>query len=163
MSEPRDQRIEQWWDTPSHADIVALTKSHVEAMDQSDADAVWLQAGMPHVLIETVGRRSGDRHRVALPTWTDPDGHLIIVASFAGAPKHPSWFFNIRDTEANPTVQCRQQSGPFEAAPEVLDGDERSLIWDLLIADRAWYADYQAKAGREIPLIRLRMIDAASS
>jgi len=125
-------------------------------MVTTDVDAVWLQAGMPHVLIETVGRRSGKRHQVALPTWSDPDGHLIVVASFAGAPKHPSWFFNISDAAANPTVQCRRQSGPFVATPEVLDGDERSEIWDLLIADRAWYADYQARADREIPLVRLR-------
>lgn len=156
MTDAADQRIEQWWTTPSHDEIVALTKSHVDAMQKSDADAVWLQAGMPHVLIETVGRRSGKRHKVALPTWTDPDGHLIVVASFAGAPKHPSWFFNIRDAEANPTVQCRRQSGPFEATPEVLEGTERAQLWDLLLADRAWYGDYQAKAGREIPLVRLR-------
>lgn len=158
MTTPANQKIEQWWETPSHADIVALTKSHVEAMQTSDADAVWLQAGMPHVLVETIGRRSGKHHRVALPTWTDPEGHLIIVASFAGAPKHPAWFFNIRDADANPTVQCRRQGGPFEATPEVLEGAERTRVWDLLIADRAWYADYQEKAGREIPLIRLREV-----
>lgn len=159
MTTPGDQRIEQWWDTPSHDDIVALTRSHVEAMETSDSDAVWLQAGMPHVLVETVGRRSGKRHRVALPTWTDPSGHLIIVASFAGAPKHPSWFFNISDGTANPTVQCRRQGGSFIAAPEVLDGAERQRIWDLLIADRAWYSDYEAKAGREIPVVRLREVE----
>lgn len=157
--EPGSQRVEQQWETPSHAEIAKLTKAHVAAMETMDDDVVWLQAGMPHVLLETVGRRSGRRHKVALPTWTDPDGHLIVVASFAGATSHPSWYLNLTDRDANPTVNCRRQSGPFTASPEILEGATRDKLWDLLVADRAWYADYQAKAGRTIPLVRLRAVD----
>jgi len=154
-----DQRVEQQWETPSHAEIVELTRAHVAAMETTDDDAVWVQAGMPHVLLETVGRRSGRRHKVALPTWTDPHGHLIIVASFAGATAHPSWYLNLTDTEANPTVACRLQTGPVLAKPELLDGAERDELWRLLTRDRAWYEGYQAKAGRQIPLVRLRTVD----
>jgi deazaflavin-dependent oxidoreductase (nitroreductase family) len=151
-----EQKVEQAWATPSHAEIVELTKMHVAAMEQMDIDDVWIQAGMPHVLLTTIGRKSGGAHKVALPTWTDPEGHRIVVASFAGAPQHPSWYLNLSDRTANPTVHCRVQGGAFWSDAEILDGgDEHARIWSLLTADRAWYNDYQAKTDRTIPLVRL--------
>ena len=33
--------------------------------------------------------------------------------------------------------------------------EERETIWGQLCADRAWYADYQDKTSRKIPLVRL--------
>jgi deazaflavin-dependent oxidoreductase (nitroreductase family) len=149
------QRVEQTWETPPLDEIPKLSQAHVGAMDVTDDDAVWVQAGMHHVLLRTIGRKSGREHRVALPFWRDPDGHRIVVASFAGAVTHPSWFLNLRDRAANPEVHCRVQRGEFWSVPEILDGDERARIWDLLVADRAWYANYQTKTAREIPLVRL--------
>lgn len=149
------QRVEQQWETPSLEEIVDLTKSHVAAMEMSDHDMVWVQAGMHHVLLATVGRKSGNTHKVALPTWNDPNGHRIVVASFAGAPAHPSWFLNLCDTDANPRVRCRVQSGEFWSVPEVPDAAERDELWELLCADRAWYRSYQAKTPRAIQLVRL--------
>ena len=150
-----DQRIEQSWATPSLTEIPVLSQAHVAAMETRDDDAIWVQAGMPHILLRTLGRRSGREHKVALPTWTDPDGHRVVVASFAGAPAHPAWFVNLRDRTANPEVWCRVREGAFWSVPEILAGGERARIWGLLTADRAWYLDYQARTDREIPLVRL--------
>ena len=149
------QKVVQNWETPSLDEIPVISKGHVQAMETSDADAVWVVAGMHHVLLETVGRRSGRVHRVALPFWRDPDGHRIVVASFGGAPGHPAWFVNLQDRHANPQVRCRVQHGEYTCVPEILEGDERARIWALLLEDRAWYADYQARTDREIPLVRL--------
>lgn len=151
----QDQRIDQAWETPSAEDIVELTKAHVEAMESSDHEMVWQQVGMHHVLLQTIGRKSGNVHKVALPVWFDPDGHRIVVASFAGAVKHPSWFINLRDSNANPRVRCKTQDDEFWSKPEILEGAERARIWELLVADRAWYTTYQSKTDREIPLVRL--------
>ena len=149
------QKVEQVWATPTHADIVELTKKHVGALETMDLDAVWVQAGMHHVLLRTVGRKSGTQHKVALPTWRDALGHRIVVASFAGATAHPSWFVNLSDTTANPEVLCKTQTGQFWSVPEVLEGDDYSTTWAQLTADRAWYNDYQARTDRLIPLVRL--------
>lgn len=153
--EPTDQYVEQVWETPSHREIVDLTKGHVQAMETMTDDIVWVQAGMHHLLLHTIGRKSGTEHKVALPFWRDPAGHRIVVASFAGATKHPSWFVNLRDTDANPRVRCRVQTGEFWSVPEVLDGADRAETWARLTTDRAWYNDYQARTDREIPLVRL--------
>jgi deazaflavin-dependent oxidoreductase (nitroreductase family) len=150
------QKVEQVWETPSLDEIPVLSKGHVEAMEASDDDMIWVQAGMHHVLLQTVGRKSGTVHKVALPTWLDPEGRRVVVASFAGAPGHPSWYLNLSDRDANPEVLCRVQGGTqFWSDHEILDGEEYDRIWGLLVADRAWYENYQAKTERRIPLVRL--------
>jgi deazaflavin-dependent oxidoreductase (nitroreductase family) len=110
---------------------------------------------MHHVLLRTIGRRSGNEHKVALPFWRDPDGARIVVASFAGAPKDPAWFLNLADRGANPEVLVRVQGGSFWAQAEILEGEDYSRMWDLLVIDRPHYSDYKAKTDRAIPLVRL--------
>jgi deazaflavin-dependent oxidoreductase (nitroreductase family) len=151
------QKVEQNWETPSYDEIPKLSKMHVGAMEQSDDDMVWVQAGMHHVLLRVMGRRSGNEQKVALPYWLDPDGNRIVVASYAGAPEHPAWFLNLEDRTANPEVLCRVQGQrQFWSSPEILDGEDYERTWQGLTADRAWYNDYQAKTDRRIPLVRLR-------
>ena len=151
----QSQKVVQAWETPSHDEIPKITKMHVQAMETMDDDAVWAQAGMHHVLINTVGRRSGAVHKVALPTWLDANDNRIVVASFAGSTAHPSWYHNLRDREANPEVRCKVQGGEFWSVPEVLHGDDYTTTWAALTTDRAWYNDYQARTERRIPLVRL--------
>jgi len=150
--QPTEQQITQIWETPSHDEIVELTKAHVGALEVMDDDMVWVQAGMHHILLHTIGRRSGNEHKVALPYWQDSDGHRIVVASFAGAKNHPSWLHNLK---ATPRVKIKAQTSSFWSDAQILEGEERASIWAQLLADRAWYADYQARTEREIPLVRL--------
>jgi deazaflavin-dependent oxidoreductase (nitroreductase family) len=149
------QKVVQEWETPSLEEIPVITKGHVAALESSTDDAVWVMAGMHHVVITTVGRKSGTEHKVALPIWRDPDGLRVIVASYAGAPGHPSWYLNLADRTANPEILVRTQTGQYWSVPDILAGDEYDRIWGLLVDDRAWYTDYQAKTERRIPLVRL--------
>lgn len=149
-----DQRAEQFRE-PTREQIVKITRMHVPALEASDDDAVWIAAGMHHVVITTVGRRSGTPHKVSLPYWLDPDGHRIVAASFAGAEKHPAWYLNLADQTANPTVRVRIQGGEYEARADVLDGADYDAVWAGLVADRPWYGDYQTRTERRIPLVRL--------
>ena len=140
---------------PSREEIPGISRQHVGAMESSDAGEIWILAGMHHVVLTTVGRRSGKVHKVALPFWLDPDGHRVVVASFAGAPHHPSWYVNLSDPTANPEVLVRVQGGAFWAEPQTLEGDEYARMWAALITDRPYYADYQTRTDRRIPLVRL--------
>lgn len=149
------QKVEQAWETPSLEEIPKISAMHVGAMEQTDSDEVWVQAGMKHVLLRTVGRKSGNEHKIALPTWNDENGHRIVVGSYAGAPGHPAWVLNLMDRTANPEVLVRVQTGSFWSKHEILEGDDYDKNWAALTADRAWYNDYQAKTERRIKLIRL--------
>jgi deazaflavin-dependent oxidoreductase (nitroreductase family) len=141
--------------TPSRDEIVGISAQHVAMMETSDADGAWVWVGMHHVLLHTIGRRSGNQHKVALPFWRDADGHRVVVASFAGAPKDPSWFVNLADKAANPEVLVRVQGGLFWADAQILDGEDYAATWAALIVDRPHYEDYKAKTERPIPLVRL--------
>ncbi len=140
---------------PSRDEIPKISADHVKAMESTDDDAAWVIAGMHHVVVHTLGRKSAKEHKVALPFWSDPDGHRVVVASFAGAPQHPSWYLNLADKSANPEIRIRVQRGVFWADAQVLDGDEYADTWAGLTADRPYYDDYQTRTDRRIPLVRL--------
>jgi len=144
------------FETPTSEQIVKISAKHVAMMETSDADDTWIWVGMEHLLLRTIGRRSGNEHKVALPFWRDADGQRVVVASFGGAPTDPAWFLNLSDRDANPEVLVRVQGGVFWSDQQVLDGDDYATTWAGLVADRPWYHDYVAKAGgRRIPLVRL--------
>ncbi|MCH7790483.1 MAG: nitroreductase family deazaflavin-dependent oxidoreductase [Acidobacteria bacterium] len=157
----RDQRNEPF-DTPDIADIPDITKMHVEALETMDDDLVWTAAGMKHLLMHNVGRRSGKLHKVVLPYWEDDADERIVCASYGGNHTNPAWYTNISDTAANPEVLIRERSAWFWVKPETLEGDEREAVWEALTKDRPFFNDYAAKAGRVIPVVRLRYLREAA-
>jgi deazaflavin-dependent oxidoreductase (nitroreductase family) len=157
---PKDQRNESF-DTPDIADIPDITKMHIEALETIDDDVVWTAAGMKHLLMHNVGRRSGKLHKVVLPYWEDNADERIVCASFGGNPTNPAWYANISDTAANPEVLIRERQDWFWVAPVTLLGEERESIWQSLTRDRPFFNDYAKKAGRVIPVVRLRYVREA--
>ncbi|HEY2564877.1 MAG TPA: nitroreductase/quinone reductase family protein [Acidimicrobiales bacterium] len=149
-----NQQNEAFVEPPRDA-IPGISRQHVAAMETSDSDDIWVLAGMRHVLLRTIGRKSGNEHKVALPYWSDSDGHRVVVASFAGAPQHPSWYLNLTDRTANPELLVLDQGHRFWADGQILKGSEYQDTWDGLLADRPYYADYQTRTDRIIPLVRL--------
>lgn len=139
---------------PTPEEIVQITKQHVAAMEATDDDAAWIHAGMNHVVLHTIGRKSGNEHKVALPFWMDDQGRRVVVGSWAGSATHPHWYLNLADRTANPEVRIRVQGAVLWADAEILDGDEYDRTWAALTADRAYYNDYQSRTERRLPLIR---------
>lgn len=137
------------WTTP----IVTWLQSTVY---ERTGGRLWTRAmKMHHLLLRTVGRRSGEPRVACLPYWLDAGGHRIVVASLGGGPRHPGWYHNLRDTEANPRVVVRDKRRVFEARAEILAGEERAATWKELVIDRPFYDDYQTRTSRVIPLVRL--------
>jgi len=155
-----DQRSEKF-KTPDRAGIPDTTRAHVAEMEASRADGVWVKAAMAHMLVRTLGRKSGKEHKVALPYWVDESGCAIVVASFAGADFHPAWFHNLADKSANPELFCRFQHEDFWADAVILEADDHAKVWEALTTDRPFYRDYQALTERRLPLVRLVKTRAA--
>jgi deazaflavin-dependent oxidoreductase (nitroreductase family) len=141
--------------------MVRRTARHVAAMESSDADDVWRVSGMEHVVLTTIGRRSGEVHKVALAIWREPDGSAIVAGSANGEDRHPAWFLNLRDRN-EPEILCRTQRSRFWSDPEILEGDEYDRVWRLLVDDRPFFDDYAKQIDRKIPLVRLRETRPAS-
>ncbi|HYZ99172.1 MAG TPA: nitroreductase/quinone reductase family protein [Acidimicrobiales bacterium] len=150
----KDQRMPPYVEPPRDQ-IPRISRKHVAAMLASDDPAAWGQGGVRHLVLRTVGRRTGRRHDVALPYWEDAEDRKHVVASFAGAPDHPAWFLNLSDRASNPEVWVKEPGTSYWAEAEVLDGEEHDRIWAQLTADRPNYAEYQTRCERRIPLVRL--------
>ncbi|MEM7410938.1 MAG: nitroreductase/quinone reductase family protein [Myxococcota bacterium] len=153
----RNQKSDPF-DTPDRAVIPDITRGHVAAMEASEdgePEPVWVMYNMSHLLLRTVGRRSGRIHKVALPYWLDDRDTPIVVGSYAGAKKHPAWYLNLTDREVNAELYVRTRFDQYWTEAEILTGDERQRIWDAMTEDRSYYRDYQLLTERELPLIRL--------
>jgi deazaflavin-dependent oxidoreductase (nitroreductase family) len=106
---------------------------------------------LPTALLETTGAKSGAVRRNAVIYFHDGD-LVTIVASKAGAERHPAWFHNLR---AHPDVTFGDI--PMRATV-ISDEAERRRLWTL--ADRVFapYATYRreaARANRTIPIVQL--------
>lgn len=109
--------------------------------------------GMPSLELVTIGRKSGRRHAVMLTAPIVEGDEYILVASRAGDPIHPAWFWNLRD---NPQVEVSFRNGPRRPmTARVLSPEERAVLWPRITADYPVYGDYQKRTTREIPLVRL--------
>jgi len=141
--------------TPPRWLIPSITRLHIFAYELTRGRLGATSKGMQNLILRGVGRRSGRKFAVCLPYWLDDRGQRIVVASFSGAPKNPAWFHNVKDRGANPEVIVRDGRHVFRARVEVLDGEEREAIWARLTVDRPFYARYQERTTRRIPLLRI--------
>jgi deazaflavin-dependent oxidoreductase (nitroreductase family) len=114
-----------------------------------------LAPGQPILVLETVGAKSGVVRRIPLLYASDGDD-LVLVASKAGAPKHPAWYHNLR---ANPDAKLyvKARSGNYRAS--FPDGAEYDRLWRVVNELYPGYDKYQQRAGgRKIPLVVLSRV-----
>ena len=103
----------------------------------------------PILLLTTVGRKSGQKRTVPL-LYLEDAGRFAIVASYAGSPRHPAWFFNL---EANPQVELQVRSRKFSGTARRANAEEKSQLWPRFVAIYPAYADYQKRTTRDIPVV----------
>ena len=101
------------------------------------------------LLLETVGRKSGER-RITPLIYGDTGGEVVIIASKGGADVHPGWYWNIKAAD-EVTFQIGGQA--FRATWREPQGEERARIWDFMVGVFPPYRDYQAATPREIPVV----------
>jgi deazaflavin-dependent oxidoreductase (nitroreductase family) len=138
--------------------LKAWTRFHRWAYQRTNGKFLSRMRGKPTLLLTTTGRRSGRPHTVPLPYFPD-GGTMIVIGSASGAERHPAWVLNLT-ADPRVTVQYLAQHGPAHA--EVLTGEERTAMWDRISAEAPWYAAYQQRTTREIPLIRLTRTQPAN-
>ena len=109
-------------------------------------------AGMPALILTTTGRKSGARRQTMLTAPIVEDGRVVIVASYGGDDREPSWALNVR---ANPDVDVTMDGGTKPMRAHVATAEERAELWPRVTSTYKGYAGYQTKTEREIPLVIL--------
>ncbi|GAT71345.1 cation-binding protein [Planomonospora sphaerica] len=107
------------------------------------------------LLLTTTGARSGAPHTTPVGYLPDGGERVLVIASAAGAPKHPAWFHNL---VADPRVTVEDGVFTYEAEAVVLEGAERDRAFARAVeADPGWAA-YQDRTSRVIPVVALRQV-----
>jgi deazaflavin-dependent oxidoreductase (nitroreductase family) len=104
------------------------------------------------VLIRTVGRKTGQT-RITPLIYGDVGGEVVVAGSKGGAPDHPAWYLNIKDSE---TVDIQIATEAFRATWREPQGAERDEVWAFMEKVYPPYADYQARTTRQIPLVMFK-------
>jgi deazaflavin-dependent oxidoreductase (nitroreductase family) len=111
--------------------------------------------GLPLLLLETTGRRTG-RPRTTPLTYATQGTDFIVVGSNWGRPHQPAWALNLR---AKPEAVVSSRGTRIPVTARTLEGAERAEAWQLLLAVWPAYDDYvervQADTAREIMVFRL--------
>lgn len=106
---------------------------------------------LPTLLLTTIGRKSGKPRHLPL-LYQKTNAGYIIVASKGGAPSHPAWYLNLL---TNPRCEIRVGAEQHHVVARIAEGDERSMLWNVMAKLYPEYNNYQAATDREIPVVVL--------
>ena len=135
---------------PSPSQWVA---DQVELYEKSRGKDGTTLRGLPVVVVNNIGRKTGAIRKTPLMKVTDGDKY-ILVASIGGAPKNPLWYYNLIE---NPEIEIRDETKLYSmTAREIKDPKERRRLWTLAVQAYPLYQDYQSKTDRVIPIFLAR-------
>ena len=99
----------------------------------------------------TTGRTSGEPRTVKLYVWPDGPDRYVLVGSSAGQPHDPAWVLNLR-AEPRCALRFGKTTQVAGRVTEIGTGDERDRLWAMVVEAFRYYATYQRKTDRLIPL-----------
>jgi len=135
-------------------DIKAMNKAVVEEFRANAGKVGGHFEGMPLLLLHTRGAKT-NTPRVNPLAYLADGTRLIIIASFAGAPHSPPWFYNL---VTHPEVEVEVGAERFRARAAVLGEPDRTLQYQKVAALMPVFAEYQQKTTRTIPVVALHRI-----
>ena len=104
---------------------------------------------IPLALITMTGAKSG--RTITLPLAYSRDGNrIVVIASYAGAPKNPSWYHNL---VAHPEVTVELGTEKYKAKVTEASGAERDRLYKQQADQLPIFNEYQTKTQRRIPVL----------
>src|SRR5829696_10176729 len=133
----------------------ALNKTHSSVYRRSGGRLWGTMFGGPVLLLNTTGRKSGQRR--TNPLLYVRDGEVfVLIASNAAAPRHPAWYLNLM---ANPDATVEVGDREVRVRADEAHQDEKARLWQKMVEVYSGYDGYQRKTEREIPVIVLHPLD----
>jgi len=108
--------------------------------------------GFNVLLLHNVGRKSG-KARVTPVGYFPHEGGYLLVASNAGRPKNPAWYYNLM---SSPQTRVEILGKTIPVTAETLTGEARTKGWQQVISSAPMYARYEKMTARQIPVVFLR-------
>jgi F420H(2)-dependent quinone reductase len=117
------------------------------------SDGRWLSrwSGVPVMILETVGRRSGRRRRT--PVCYLPEGNnLIVVPANGGAKRVPAWWLNLSTAGEGIAIVGGRRD---RVRPVLARAAERERLWQRFVAAYPGLDAYRERSRRELAVVVL--------
>jgi F420H(2)-dependent quinone reductase len=108
--------------------------------------------GVPTLLLQTTGRRSGKTRTNGL-VYARDRGDYLVVASKGGADQAPGWLFNLK---ANPEVEIQVGRERLKARARAVEPSDPDYdrLWKVVDENNGGrYSEYQKRTERPIPVV----------
>jgi deazaflavin-dependent oxidoreductase (nitroreductase family) len=132
----------------------AWAREQAELYEATNGEQAGEHGGKAVIILTSVGSRTGCLRKTALMRVVHA-GVYAAIASYAGAPKHPVWYSNLK---ANPHVEVQDRETKRDYVALEVAGEERAVWWKRAV--EAWpdFEAYQLKTERQIPVFVLEPI-----
>ena len=137
--------------TPDGSALADFNQAIIDEFRANDGVVGGPFEGATLLLLHTTGAKSG-QPRVSPLAYLTVDGKMIIIGSYAGAPKDPAWVHNLR---AHPRARIEVGTDAYDVAVRELPAGERDATYPKVTEMAPAFAEYQAKTSRAIPLFEL--------
>jgi len=121
-------------------------RRQVELYEATNGAEGGTQKGKPVIVLTSQGAKSGKIRKIPLMR-IEHNGVYAVVASHAGAPKNPFWYYNL---VANPLVELQDGAVKQDMRAREVFGAEKDEWWKRADAAYSEFPGYRARAGREI-------------
>ncbi len=99
-------------------------------------------------LVRMTGAKSGKEKEIPL-MYVPYNYGVILVASMAGAPKHPTWYYNLL---AHPEIEVSVHGRKMKLVARRATDAEKAEVWPLCCGHYADFDLYQRRTSRNIPV-----------
>ena len=131
-----------------------FNKKIIEEFRANGGKAGGMFANAPMILITMKGAKSGQTRVTPLVYSKDGDRY-VVIASMAGAPNNPDWYYNLK---AHPDVSVEIAGEKFQVKARITSGEERERLFNQQAAQLPVFDDYRKKTTRQIPVFVLERV-----
>lgn len=94
------------------------------------------------------GAKTGKTRHMPLMYVPYKEG-VILVASFGGAPQHPTWYHNL---VANPDIDVQVKDDVLALHARIASPEEKAEVWPICVEHYPDYDLYTKRTDRDIPV-----------
>jgi len=131
------------------------TRLHAELYRRTGGRFLARWFGGPVMVLEVVGRRSGQLRRVPVMRVEHGDSYVVIPSN-AGSDKTPAWWLNLREAGEGWVVNGRRR---IHVRPRVTEGAEREEMRARFAEVYPGIEDYATFTDREWPVVALERVE----
>jgi deazaflavin-dependent oxidoreductase (nitroreductase family) len=144
--------------------LAATIRSHLEAYLRTGGREGHMLDGRgagghnfsTNLLVRYKGRKSG-RTMITPLCYGSIGGEIVVVGSKGGSEAHPAWYLNLT---SSPEIDFQIATQAFRATWREPQGAERDKVWAYMVDCYPFYATYQEKTERQIPLVMMTPVES---